>query len=143
MGASSFQQRLREVIHALKLEHQEFARAGGITKATLSGYVQSDRQPKAETLGNWVSTYGIDANWLLVGEGKMFKGQAQAAPQSSEDPKSELGKELEDIKATLATVGASEDEIKQALLDYIRNAGTPRDQIIATETDDDSLSSAR
>lgn len=125
MSVSKFQSRLREVIHALKIEHQEFARAGGITKATLSGYVQSDRQPKADTLGKWVETYGVNANWLLTGKGGMFLKEGECASSQTEAPQTPMGQELEEIKQALQNIGATESEIKEAMLNYV-NAGGRR-----------------
>ncbi|MFW5498385.1 MULTISPECIES: hypothetical protein [unclassified Maridesulfovibrio] len=75
MSLEGFKERLQEVIHQLRIEDQDFAKAGGISKATLSGYFGSDRQPKQETIANWVSKYNIDANWLMLGEGDMFRGK--------------------------------------------------------------------
>ncbi len=74
MSVEGFKERLQEVIHQLRIEDQDFAKAGGISKATLSGYFGSDRQPKQETIANWIVKYNIDANWLMLGEGEMFRG---------------------------------------------------------------------
>ena len=74
MSVEGFKERLQEVIHQLRIEDQDFAKAGGISKATLSGYFGSERQPKQETIANWIVKYNIDANWLMLGEGDMFRG---------------------------------------------------------------------
>ncbi|NDV26878.1 helix-turn-helix transcriptional regulator [Desulfovibrio sp. JC010] len=74
MSVEGFKERLQEVIHRLRIEDQDFAKAGGISKATLSGYFGSDRQPKQETIANWIVKYNIDANWLMLGVGDMFRG---------------------------------------------------------------------
>ncbi|WP_320005691.1 hypothetical protein [Maridesulfovibrio sp.] len=74
MSVEGFKERLQEVIHQLRIDDQDFAKAGGISKATLSGYFGSDRQPKQETIANWIVKYNIDANWLMLGEGDMFRG---------------------------------------------------------------------
>ncbi|WP_461210375.1 helix-turn-helix domain-containing protein [Desulfocurvus sp. DL9XJH121] len=132
MGAGDFRQRLQDVIHELRVEHQDFARAGGITKATLSGYIQNDRQPKVDTLARWITAYEINADWLITGRGPMF------GKESTENtgPQTLPGKELAEIKFALQEIGASEEEIRLALLDYVRGGRSSRDS--PTGTDDDS-----
>lgn len=132
---SYFHKRLRDVIHALRIEHQAFARAGGISKATLSGYVQSDRQPKVDTLAKWVEAFEINANWLLTGNGPMFQGGKEEATEGESGPKTQAGKELAEIKMALQEIGATEAEIRQALLDHVSGGKTPLTR--ATGTDDD------
>lgn len=133
---SSFAQRLEDVIHTLKIEKQEFAAAGDVTKATFSGYISGKQHPNRKTLSNWVRNFGINANWLLLGEGPMFRDELEKSRSEEAGTKTELGKELADIKTTLQTVGASEEEIKQALLDYVSEGRSIRDR--RTGTDDDS-----
>ncbi len=77
MKNNDFKSRLQEVIHSLRVEDQDFAKAGGISKATLSGYFGSERQPKQETIANWINKYNIDANWLMIGEGTMFRNSEE------------------------------------------------------------------
>lgn len=136
MDQNNFKTRLRDVIHSLKIEHQDFARAGGVSKATLSGYVQSDRQPKADTLARWVTEYGINANWLLTGAGPMFLANEEHTAKGTSQPQTQAGMEIEEIKAALEQVGATQEEIKQALLDHVRGGRAPLTR--ATGTDDDS-----
>jgi len=48
---------------------------GCITKQTFSGYLHTGRLPSAAVLANWVFRLGINANWLLTGEGPMLLTQ--------------------------------------------------------------------
>ncbi len=102
--ASLFQQRLRTVIDSLNVPDKVFAEAGGITPPTLSGYLNTHREPTRETLTKWVQAYGIDAHWLLTGEGEeMFR----------KGPKSKMGR-------LLAHTGAKDEmELLQAISDKL------------------------
>jgi len=116
---NGFKSRLQEVIHALKVENQEFAKAGGISKATLSGYFNSGRLPKVDTLAKWVAEYGINANWLLLGEGETFSGPASEA---DEDPRQRL------LSATLRAMkdhNASDRDVQKAILLALQGDTTP------------------
>jgi len=106
---NDFKSRLQEVIHMLKVEHQEFAKAGGISKATLSGYFNSHRLPKVDTLAKWVAEYGVNANWLLCGQGTAF-GVSEAGVS---DPREYL---LKVALSELKSHGASDKEIREAIL---------------------------
>lgn len=73
----NFNERLRSVISGLGLADKDFAAAGGVTRQTLSGYLNTDREPGRDTLAAWVKSYGINAHWLLTGEGPMLKSSNQ------------------------------------------------------------------
>lgn len=87
MPKKDFLDRLQSVIHVLKIEHQEFARRGGITKATFSGYITGKSQPKLGALTAWLEEFNIDANWLFLGDGPMFRDKADgvAISKTEED----------------------------------------------------------
>jgi phage repressor protein C with HTH and peptisase S24 domain len=72
-----FNERLRSVISELGLADKDFAAAGGVTRQTLSGYLNTDREPGRDTLAAWVKAYGINAHWLLTGEGPMLKSSVE------------------------------------------------------------------
>lgn len=99
------------------------------------------QRPNADDLELIARKLDFSAHWLLLKEGNPFGASVSAEAAPSTTPLTELGKELQDIKTTLETVGASETEIKQALLDYVSGARTPQEQPIATGTDDDLNSS--
>jgi len=77
----AFVERLREIRKVTGLTGASIAQHGGITKQTFSGYLHTGRLPSAGVLANWVTKLGINANWLLTGQGPMFLeqlGQEQA-----------------------------------------------------------------
>jgi transcriptional regulator with XRE-family HTH domain len=97
MTVEGFKERLQEVIHQLRIDDQDFAKAGGISKATLSGYFGSDRQPKQETIANWIVKYNIDANWLILGVGGMFRDNENASNLSLPN----ITKKLMDVEKSM------------------------------------------
>lgn len=44
----------------------------GISKNSLAAYERGENEPTASVLGAYASVFGIDAKWLLTGEGEMF-----------------------------------------------------------------------
>lgn len=92
-----FALRLGQIIKELDIDDKDFANAGGVNKATLSGYINVGRLPNQRTLANWVQAYGINAHWLLTGEGPMLKSSNQLlgirrlAPGATADPACVVG----------------------------------------------------
>jgi transcriptional regulator with XRE-family HTH domain len=87
----AFADRLREIRKATGLTGGKIALCGGVTKQTFSGYLHTGRLPSANVLANWVTKLGLNANWLLTGQGPMFLeqlGQNQhcAAGEAAELP---------------------------------------------------------
>ena len=132
----NFAQRLEKLVHELNVEKQSFATAGNVSKATFSGYLKGKQHPNRQTLSNWIRKYGINANWLMVGEGPMFRDEQSKAPGDSLTPKTQTGQELMEIKLILQDAEVSKEDIKQALLDYVSGGRAPQDS--ATGTDNDS-----
>lgn len=73
----AFVERLRQMRKATGRTGADIARLGDITKQTFSGYLHTGRLPSAHVLANWVFRLGINANWLLTGEGPMFLEDAR------------------------------------------------------------------
>jgi transcriptional regulator with XRE-family HTH domain len=67
-----FSQRLRQLIHTLKIRDKDFAAAAQVTKQTLSAYLKGTREPSLSKLANWVLAYNVNGTWLLTGQGEMF-----------------------------------------------------------------------
>ena len=133
MKEKSFRDRLREIIKALGITEAEFAAAGNISRATLSGYFNSDRLPKQDSLSLWVIKYNIDANWLLTGKGNPFldakldtssvksckQDNALANYEKPDEPREFIDPIAERIKITtdmLERSGASPEVIQQAIM---------------------------
>jgi len=74
----AFAERLRQIRKATGLTGARIAQQGSITKQTFSGYLHTGRLPSAAVLANWVFRLGINANWLLTGEGPIMLDQTEA-----------------------------------------------------------------
>ncbi|MBC18191.1 MAG: hypothetical protein CL942_14210 [Desulfovibrio sp.] len=72
----SLSYRLEEVIEKLGVSKKDFAKAGKVTPQALSGYLKGRRSPDSETIANWVREYNINANYLLIYRGTIFRSEA-------------------------------------------------------------------
>lgn len=70
---TNFAERLKSAIFALKVSKGDFAATAEIRAATVSGYLKGETIPNQETLAKWVLAYGLNAHWLLTGEGEMLR----------------------------------------------------------------------
>lgn len=94
---------------------------GGVEKSTLSNYLKQRSQPSQLVLQNWVREYRIDANWLLTGDGPMFRGeQKETAIEASYEIKS-LGHNGQ-IRRAQVVRGPEEQELG-AIIDVHAEAG--------------------
>lgn len=133
MPFKDFPKRLLDVIHALHLEQQEFGHVGRVKKTTFSNYVLGKSQPKMESLALWVQHYNIDANWLLLGEGEMFRGEGTSSPIKVEsddvavtDPIAQRMKVAVDL---LNQAGASPEVIQQAIMKILDSQNEPHTEV--------------
>lgn len=108
----AFVERLLQMRKATGRTGANIARLGEITKQTFSGYLHTGRLPSACVLANWVFRLGINANWLLTGEGPMFLEQTQGL----DDP---LVRRLGEQVAAMRQGGADEAGIVRSLLDML------------------------
>nr|WP_285906823.1 helix-turn-helix transcriptional regulator [Pseudodesulfovibrio sp. SB368] len=83
----SIHARLEDVIHELGVSKKDFAKAGGVTPQALSGYLAGRRTPDAEVIAKWVRAYNLNANYLLVYRGTVFRSEADNRhPMEIEQP---------------------------------------------------------
>ena len=101
-------ERLASLAKSLGKEDQEVAQLGGISKETLSGYKSGRAQPRFGALLEWCKNTGVNANWLLLGEGPMFRDQIQTLA----DP---IAQRVEAVGRTMRESGAAEAEILRAI----------------------------
>ncbi|MNQ70043.1 Helix-turn-helix domain protein [compost metagenome] len=66
--------RLREAIQAKGLKIKDAAEICGIPYRSLQNYTLGLREPGAEALRTISSRLGVSSDWLLMGEGTMFRG---------------------------------------------------------------------
>lgn len=124
MKEKTFRERLRRIINELGVNDSEFAKVGNISKATLSGYFNTERLPKQDTLSLWVNSYGINGNWLLTGKGAIFLdgiqnemqvGIGEPCPCSFQDS-DPVVRRMETASRILNESGASPEVIQQAIM---------------------------
>lgn len=135
--------RLKALALALRIELQELARKGGVTKATFSGYVSGDRLPRADTLLAWHKETHVDLHWLLTGEGDMFvskaEGQSPVPASTIQDPVAQrmdvfcremkaAGASNKEIRAGLLTLAGMKDAVEQLHAGFALNAPSPEER---------------
>lgn len=114
-----FSKRLKELIKEFDLEQKKLAEVADVRPATISGYLKAESQPAVLVLASWASEYRINLNWLIAGEGQMKVPSCSSAQPKESAPHTPMGQELDEIKQALQDVGATENEIKEAMLDYV------------------------
>lgn len=131
-SSDAFAARLREIRKATGRTGAEIAMHGSITKQTFSGYLHTGRLPSAGVLANWVFRLGINANWLLTGEGPMMLDEARLG----EDP---VVQRVASLVRTLRDSGAMDAEVLRGVQAMLEDelASLERD---ASETELSTLS---
>ena len=64
---------LNQVVEAKSLNIKEFSEISTIPYRSIQNYLRNEREPNVEALIKLKDTMNIDINWLLTGEGKMFR----------------------------------------------------------------------
>ena len=72
---NTIKKRLKYVVELFgEGKHTVFAKKCGIPPGSFQAYINGERVPPTEHLIKIVTVYGINLNWLLVGEGEPFIG---------------------------------------------------------------------
>lgn len=139
MKENSFLERLRVLISKLHVTDSEFAKAGGVSKSTFSNYINGNSQPKQEALTLWVQKYGLNANWILTGEGEMFLEEgAKAQPEAPKedapvtDP---IAQRIETTAKWLEKIGAPPEKIQDAIMKILETSNETHTQADTTTLD--------
>lgn len=66
-------ERLTEAFRRLDLGLKEAAERTGVPYRTLQDYTRLQREPKAETIGQISTRLRVSCDWLMTGEGSMWK----------------------------------------------------------------------
>ena len=69
----SISNRLREVMEYKGLNIKAFAELLDVPYRTLQNYLLNEREPSAEVLIKISGVLNVDLNWLMRGEGEMFR----------------------------------------------------------------------
>lgn len=81
----TFQARLKAARGATGLTQAQFAAQTGVSTRSYQGYEDGRSLPCAEAIGGFVRL-GINANWLLTGEGEMLLGESPVDRATMADP---------------------------------------------------------
>jgi hypothetical protein len=103
----TIKKRLRYLVELLSDgKHTVFAKKCGIPPGSFQAYINGERVPPTEHLTKVVTVYGINLNWLLVGEGEPF-----------------IGGKTQEEKATPRGEAEALDPVVQLLTDEEERAG--------------------
>ena len=69
---STVSERFKEVIQRLNLSRKEISEEIGVRAQTIGDYCSAKARPSSKVLIVLAEKYGINLNWLLVGQGEMF-----------------------------------------------------------------------
>lgn len=75
--------RLKAVLDTLGLKISEASERSGIPYRSWQNYLSGAREPKADALASICTHLGVDAGWLLTGEGPMRRSEAVGPELSS------------------------------------------------------------
>ncbi|GAB6043338.1 helix-turn-helix domain-containing protein [Endothiovibrio diazotrophicus] len=70
--------RLKAVMERKSLSLKDFAKAAGLPYRTMQNYVNGDREPRVGALADIHTHMGVDLNWLVTGDGAMFRAAGDA-----------------------------------------------------------------
>lgn len=87
MRKEDFSKRLRFLIDQLNVSCQDFAFHGGISNASLSGYLNSSRLPRVDTVYYWAKIYNINPQWLITGAGNVFLDEVPVTATIQSSPR--------------------------------------------------------
>lgn len=65
-------ERLRLICEHKHWKIKDFSELTGLPYRTMQGYIGGEREPNAEGMAA-IAKAGINLNWLVIGEGEMFK----------------------------------------------------------------------
>lgn len=79
--------RLKNLIKALNLKQESFAKSLGMTQPNISRMVNGETKISVEVLNRIIDTYkNVNLHWLLTGEGVMFMDSQEDKARQVEEP---------------------------------------------------------
>lgn len=74
---NTINQRIKEFINSIGMNDNQFAKSIGVTQSVISSMFLRNTEPSSKVLVAILNAYAeLSAEWLLRGEGNMFKSQA-------------------------------------------------------------------
>ena len=96
MSIETLSDRLRRALEVAGLNMTDAAGKAGIPYRSIQNYVRGEREPGAEALAAITAQLRISADWLLIGEGQMFRGSDATTENLREQDLLALFRELPD-----------------------------------------------
>lgn len=79
--------RLKNLIKALNLKQESFAKSLGMTQPNISRMVNGETKISVEVLNRIIDTYkNVNMHWLLTGDGPMFLDRPEEKSRQVEEP---------------------------------------------------------
>jgi hypothetical protein len=86
----TIKKRLEYVVEILSDgKHTVFAKKCGIPPGSFQAYINGERVPPSEHLVKLITVFGINLNWLLVGEGEPFIGMKAQEEKATDRDRAE------------------------------------------------------
>lgn len=109
--------RVKSVREALGLTSADFARKLNVKSGTVSMLETGTSKPGAEILIKISDTFGVPTDWLLKGEGEMFKNgvtpEIPITPIKVKEVKTVASNEIVDVSLYQKLVNTLEDRCKE------------------------------
>jgi transcriptional regulator with XRE-family HTH domain len=94
-------QRIAKVLQDSGKLQPEFADSIGVSGRTLFTYLRAHSKVSVDALAKICMIYNVDANWLLTGEGPIYKSDSTSSQVSDMDSVQPVQQEPEQSKAAL------------------------------------------
>ena len=94
-------QRIAKVLQDSGKLQPEFADSIGVSGRTLFTYLRAHSKVSVDALAKICMIYNVDANWLLTGEGPIYKSDSASSQVSDMDSVQPVQQEPEQSKAAL------------------------------------------
>ncbi|QJT10212.1 helix-turn-helix domain-containing protein [Oceanidesulfovibrio marinus] len=135
----AFAHRLRAIKEDQGLSLKDMAAKAGLRKPqTLRNYLEGRALPNVETVATMVLNIGVCSYWLLTGEGEMWAQEDAAhgagttpgagAQAEGQQPQTDLGRELDDVRKEFERVAAPPEVVQQAMLETIKSRSAPQEE---------------
>jgi len=120
---TEFKDRLEKLFRELNLSQVSASKKTGVGRSSLSEYLAGKKEPTISIVEKIATATGVNLNWLLLGEGEMFRGESiqQKSRIPIEDMPKEKIKEWLDAFWTMADIATRnwlEVEIKRRFPEY-------------------------
>lgn len=109
--------RIEQLIKKLDISNAEFARRIGVTRSSVSLWINGPNVPSETTLREICRQFNVDYNWLKFGESEMFLKTPTSFSKAMQ-----LKFELSDTEALfISTFLESDKQTRNALISFTQN----------------------